>query len=76
MSFKLALGAVATALVLSLGVAVPSVHASPSPIFLLDGQTVGQSPDFGVSTGTVVVESNDPGHVRRRRGFRLRLQQL
>ena len=60
MSFKLTLGAVATALVLSLGVAAPSAHASPSPIFLLDGQTVGQSPDFGVSTGTVVVESNDP----------------
>lgn len=60
MSFKLTLGAVATALVLSLGVAVPSAHASPSPIFLLDGQTVGQSPGFGVSTGTVVVEPNDP----------------
>jgi hypothetical protein len=60
MTFKLTLGAVATSLGLLLGVAAPSAHASPSPIFLLDGQTVGQSPDFGVSTGTVVVESNDP----------------
>ena len=60
MTFKLTLGAVATSLGLLLGVAAPSAHASPSPIFLLDGQTVGQSPNFGVSTGTVVVESNDP----------------
>ncbi|MBK9684228.1 MAG: PEP-CTERM sorting domain-containing protein [Betaproteobacteria bacterium] len=60
MSFKLTLGAVATSLLLLLGVAAPSAHASPSPLFLLDGQTEGASPDFGVSTGTVVVESNDP----------------
>jgi hypothetical protein len=60
MSFKLTLGAVATSLVLSLGVAAPSAHASLRTLFLLDEQAEFLAPDFGVSMGTVVVESNDP----------------